>query len=257
MKTLLLDKKAGVFTIRLNRPDVKNAFDAVMRAELIDAFDMAREDDAVRVVLLTGEGEAFCAGADVKGMDTQSPDEGEQRLSKSHVLLRKMVYLEKPIIAAVNGVAAGNGCSFVLASDLAIASENATFINVFIRIGIVPDFGGMFFLPRLVGLAKSKELVFFGDRISALEAERIGMINRVVPHEILEEEARKWAGRLAESPTRAIGISKMIMNRSWNLDLETALEEELQAQFKCSQTLDHKEGILALKEKRKPKFAGK
>jgi len=227
-----------------------------MRSELMEMFDAAKGDETVRVIVLTGVGKAFCAGGDLKGMGTDSPEEVANRLSKSHILLRKMVSLEKPVIAAVNGAAAGMGCNLVFASDLAIASEEAIFIQAFIRIGLIPDFGGMFFLPRLIGLVKSKELVFFGDTVNASEAERIGLINRVVPHQMLEAEAQKWAQRLAEAPTRAIGMSKRILTRSWNLDFETALQEELRAQVECSQSMDHKEGVKAFKERRPPKFIG-
>lgn len=242
--------------MRLNRPEVRNAIDDTMRSELIETFDVAKEDETLRVVLLTGVGKAFSSGGDIKRMRHESPGEVTKKLSKSHELLRKMVSLGKPILAAVNGVAAGMGCNLVLASDLIIASEEASFSQAFIRVGLVPDFGGMFFLPRLIGLAKSKELVFFGDPINAYEAARIGLINYVVPHEQLEEEAQKWAQRLAIAPTRAIGMAKSILIRSLNLDFETALQEEVRAQVECTQTMNHKEGVRAFKEKRRPKFVG-
>jgi 2-(1,2-epoxy-1,2-dihydrophenyl)acetyl-CoA isomerase len=176
--------------------------------------------------------------------------------TRSQRLIRALWELEKPIVAAVNGVAAGLGAHLAFACDLVIASAESRFIEVFVRRGIAVDAGGAFLLPRLIGLAKAKELVFFGDDLPAEEAHRIGLVNRVVPADQLQATAREWAERLATGPTFAIGMSKRLLNRSLDVDMETAFDDEAMAQSLVTQSEDTKEGMLSFMEKRAPKFTG-
>lgn len=250
-ETIILEKESGVATLSLNRPDVLNAINNAMRRELLAALEDVEADDEVKVLVLTGKGKAFCSGGDVKGMGT-----GE-RMIKPHPIILKMVNLEKPVISAVNGVAAGGGCNLAMAADIIIASEKASFIQSFVKIGLVPDWGGMFFLPRLVGIYKAKELMLTGDRISATEAERIGMVNKVVPDKEFQDFVKEYSGRLAKGAPKSMAMIKKTLNVTQNADIDAVLALEYQAQTICRETEDHKEGIAAFKEKREPEFTGK
>jgi 2-(1,2-epoxy-1,2-dihydrophenyl)acetyl-CoA isomerase len=259
-ETILYEVSDGVATVTLNRPDVLNALTEKMLTELGDALRKVERDAAAKAVLLTGAGRAFCAGQDLKSIQDGYRAEGEVpsfgailRERYSPLILR-MRQMEKPVLAAVNGAAAGAGCSLALACDLILASEKASFMEIFVRVGLVPDSGSLFFLPRLVGTAKAMELCLTGDPVSAQDAERIGMVNRVVPHDDLLKTAMEWATRLALGPGKAIGLIKRGLNRSLSSDLGAMLEVEAQLQEIAGRTQDHREGVLAFLEKRKPSF---
>ena len=265
-ETLLYEVEEGVATITLNRPAVLNAISPRMIEELQAAMNTVRDDATVRAVVLTGAGRGFCSGADLKGRQRVKPSEappdaskaGAERLRRTYnPLILAIRTIEKPFIAAVNGVAAGAGCNLALACDLVLASDAARFGNVFTRIGLIPDCGGHFFLPRLVGLHKAAELMFTGDIIDAHEAARLGLINRVVPHAELGTQTRDLAERLARGPTRAIGLCKRTLNVGISADLAIVLDAEAEGQGLAGQTEDHWEGVQAFLEKRPARFLGK
>jgi 2-(1,2-epoxy-1,2-dihydrophenyl)acetyl-CoA isomerase len=255
----------NVLWITLNRPEQMGAMTSDMRDEIIARLSAARADLAVRAVVLTGKGKGFCSGADLsRPPGAAVPDEPppiaatrETLKSGSQRLLRSIWELEKPVLAAVNGVAAGLGAHIALASDLILVAEGARFIEVFVRRGIAIDAAGGFLLPRVMPLAKAKELVFFGDDLSADEAYRLGVVNRVVPPDQLEAVAREWAERLAAGPTYAMGTSKRLLNRGTETGLESCLEEEAFAQTLVTQSDDAKEGLTSFRERRKPAFRGR
>lgn len=265
-ETLLYEVDQGVATVTLNRPAVLNAVSPQMIEELQAALRTVRDDASVRAVILTGTGRGFCSGADLKARQRLQPSEAPPDANKAGTARLRRTYnplilairtIEKPFIAAVNGVAAGAGCNLALACDIVLASDEARFGNVFARIGLIPDCGGHFFLPRLVGFHKAAELMFTGDLIDAGEAERIGLINRVVPHAELAQHARALAERLARGPTRAIGLCKRTLNIGTTADLAAVLEAEAEGQGLASQTEDHWEGVQAFLEKRPARFLGK
>jgi len=231
-----------------------------MREELIAVFTAARTDAAIRALVLTGSGKGFCTGADLSGPRGQGPSgpgAGRELMKgSSQRLIRALWELEKPVVAAVNGVAAGLGSHLAFASDFVIAASEARFIEVFVRRGIAVDAAGAFLLPRLIGLQAAKRLVFFGDDLSADEALQLGLASKVVPADQLQATAREWAEKLAQGPTFAIGMSKRLLNRSLESSFDTALEEEAMAQMLVTQSDDTKEGMLAFMERRAPKFKG-
>ena len=246
--------------VTLNRPEARNAITDEMREELLAVLHDARTNPDIRAVVLTGAGKGFCTGADLsrRGGGPTGPGAAREMMrTRSQRLIRAVWELEKPVIAAVNGVAAGLGAHLAFASDLVIAAADARFIEVFVRRGIAVDGGGAYLLPRLIGLAKAKELVFFGDDLGADDALRIGLINTVVPAEGLLATAKQWAERLASGPTFALGMSKRLLNRSLDSDIETALDEEAMAQSLVTQSDDTKEGMLAFAERRTPAFKGR
>jgi 2-(1,2-epoxy-1,2-dihydrophenyl)acetyl-CoA isomerase len=247
--------------VTMNRPEQRNAVNAEMREEMISVFTSARADPDIRALVVTGAGKGFCTGADLSGPRGQGPSgpgaTRETMKGSSQRLIRALWDLEKPVVAAVNGVAAGLGSHLAFASDFVIAAASARFIEVFVRRGIAVDAGGAFLLPRLVGLQKAKELVYFGDDLSAHDAQQAGLVSRVVPDDQLEATAREWAERLAQGPTFAIGLSKRLLNRSLDVSLETALEEEAMAQSLVAQSEDMREGMMAFMERRTPQFKGR
>lgn len=256
-ETLLLTKgDNGVAVLTLNRPEALNALNNQMRADLNAAMADVRDDPGARALVVTGAGRAFCAGGDIKWMLEAHPTSVQvyDRMRSLHRWLTALVTMDKPTIAAVNGVAAGAGANLALACDLVLAAETARFSQAFVRIGLVPDAGGFFFLPRRIGLARAKELIFTGNIIEAREAERIGLVNRVLPDEQLMPEALDLARQLAQGPTRAIAMAKSILNRSFNLSLEEVLELEAYAQSLAFGTEDHREGLQAFIEKRAARF---
>ena len=257
-QNIIAEEKGALFTMALNNPESRNPLTEETKTELLSVLDYVKETAALRAVIISGRGPAFCAGGDIKkiGKDLK-PDEIREVMLKSQQLLKKLVGLEKPVIAAVNGDAFGMGCNLALAADFIVASEKARFCEVFVKIGAIADFGALFFLPRLVGLWKSKELIYLGKVVDAREAERIGLIYQVVPPEELEGAALDLAGRLADLPTQAIGRAKRILNRSFSMILDEVLNEEIEGQVYLSQTEDYREGMKALLEKRKPRFQGK
>ena len=255
--TVLRDVSGGVLTLTLNRPDALNSFTVEMKEGLLEALKEAARDREVRAIVLTGAGRAFSAGQDLK--ERQGPDVAdlgtELRLRYNPIVIA-MRRLEKPIIGAVNGVAAGAGISIALACDIVIASQNATFIEAFSRVGLVPDTGSTWFLPRLVGTARAAEMMFTGDPVDAATAERIGLINRSVPAEKLIDEVTELAQRLARAAPLTLALAKRALNRTYELDLEHALDYEAQLQSVAGRSRDHKEGVAAFVEKRPPDFTG-
>lgn len=260
-ETILYEVSAGVARITMNRPDKYNAFTGRMIAEMIAAFRQAGKDAAVRCIILTGAGKAFNAGqdlGDVPGADGQAAagNHGDMLRSRYNPLITQIRNTELPVIASVNGVAAGAGMSLALACDLRVMSERAYFVSAFVNIGLVPDSGGCYFLPRLVGLAKAMEIATIRDRVTAEEAHRIGLVNRICSAERLDEEAGALAVKLAQLPTRAVGLMKRTMNRGLEMDLAQTLEQEAYAQEIAGRTEDHREGMQAFLEKRTPVFKG-
>ncbi len=247
----------GVLTLTLNRPDALNSFTIEMKEALLATLKEAGRDKEVRAIVLTGAGRAFSAGQDLK--ERQAPgisDLGAELRIRYNPIIVAMRRLEKPIVGAVNGVAAGAGMSIALACDIVIAADNATFIEAFSRVGLVPDTGSTWFLPRLVGLPRAAEMIFTGDPVDAATAERIGLINRAVPADRLMDEANVLAARLAKSAPIALALAKRALNRALELDLEQALDYEAQLQSVAGRSNDHKEGVAAFVEKRAPNFKG-
>ena len=261
LKTLLYKLENNVAWVTMNRPEQRNAVNAEMREELVGVLTDARTNPDVRALVLTATGKGFCTGADLSGSRGQGPTgpgAGRELMkSSSQRIMRALWDLEKPVVAAVQGVAAGLGAHLAWASDFVIASTEARFIEVFVRRGIAVDAAGAFLLPRLVGLQKAKELVFFGDDLAPDEAQRLGLVTRVVTPDQLEATAREWAERLAAGPTFAIGMSKRLLNRSLESSFETALEEEAMAQMLVTQSDDTREGMQAFMERRTPQFTGR
>lgn len=258
-ENIILKKEEGVATITLNRPQVRNALDMKTFQELKEAIEGVRTDKEVRAIILAGAETAFCSGVDVSmlgGMAGVSLSDLRASIREIHKIINSIEEMEKPVIAAVNGYALGGGCDLALACDLRIASEDAIFGEEYIKLGLVPDMGGTQRLPRLVGVAKAKELIFTGDRIDAMEAGRIGLVNKVVPKEELQSEAMNLAQKLAKGPSVAIGLAKIAINKGMEGDSRTGMEYEAHAQSLCVQTKDVMEGVTARLEKRPPQFKG-
>jgi 2-(1,2-epoxy-1,2-dihydrophenyl)acetyl-CoA isomerase len=258
LETLIYDVKNGVGTVTLNRPDVMNATNDQLYRELSALIREIADDDRVGCVVLTGAGRGFCAGADVKAMN---PDMKLLARRKRHRwiladILRPLVNLEKPVIAAVNGTAVGAGFNLALAADIIIASDKAIFSQIFTKLGLVPDLGGMYLLTRVVGLNKAKELCFTARKIDAAEALALGIVNRVVPAEDLPGAAAALAEEIAAGPPTALAMIKTLLNKSSNSTLEQMLEYESFAQTLAYTTPEHREGVAAFREKRKADFRG-
>lgn len=253
--------EGGVLTLMMNRPERLNALNVELGIDLDHALAKAAADASVRVVVLTGAGKAFCSGGDLNVIRTARETGDVRRLEPllraGSQLIVRMRTMAKPIVAAVNGAAAGAGMNIALASDLRIASEQATFGQNFARVGLFPDYGGTFLLPRLIGTARAAELLYLGHMITAREAERIGVVNHVVPNDQILPEARALATRLAEAPPLAVRALKQVLFACDRAELERALEIEIQQQMKCFASADAGEGIRAFFEKRAPKFEGK
>jgi 2-(1,2-epoxy-1,2-dihydrophenyl)acetyl-CoA isomerase len=255
--TLLRETADGVLILTLNRPDALNSFNVEMKEALLAALKDAARDRAVRVVLLTGAGRAFSAGQDLKErQQADAADLGTELRLRYNPIVLAMRRLEKPVIGAINGVAAGAGLSVALACDLRIASESASFIEVFARVGLVPDTGSSWFLPRLIGYARAAEMSFTTDPVDAATAERIGLVNRVVPADQLMAEAGALATRLARSAPIALALAKRALNRSLESGLEQTLEFEAELQSIAGRSKDYAEGVAAFVEKRPPNFTG-
>ncbi len=261
-ETLGYDVADHVCTITLNRPDVYNAFNDQMKKDLDAATKAAARDRNVRVVILTGAGKAYGSGQDLADLKTKYvpghvPMLGDDLRKTYYPFLKRLVNMPKPVIGAINGVAAGAGCSLALACDMRIASEHASFIEVFINVGLIPDSGSTWTLPRLVGLGKAMELCMTGDKVGAEEALRLGLVNKVVPADDLMAEANKLAKRLVSLPARGIALTKKLLLESSTNSFESQLDAEAYAQETAGQTEDHFEGVMAFLEKRKPEFKGK
>jgi 2-(1,2-epoxy-1,2-dihydrophenyl)acetyl-CoA isomerase len=255
---LKIEKLDGVATITLNRPEVYNAFNDGLTFELQGALKDVSRDEQVRVVVITGEGKAFCSGQDLKDASKMENKSFSDSLHKRYnPMIKPIRTMDKPVICRLNGVAAGAGCSLALACDLIVASENASLIEVFINIGLVLDSGSSYFLPRLVGSSKAFELATMGTKVSAGEALDLGIVNKVVPHEELDEALKSYTDYYAKAPTKAIGLMKKMLNKSYTSTLEEMLEYEAYCQEIAGSSLDYKEGVNAFLEKRKPDFTGK
>ena len=248
----------GVCTLALNRPEVYNSFNQSMALQLQQQLDDCAANDEVRVIVITGIGKAFCAGQDLaEATDPNGP--GLQTIVRDHYnpIILKIRSIEKPVIAAVNGVAAGAGANIALACDITIAKQSASFIQAFSKIGLIPDSGGTFFLPRLIGMQKALALMMTGDKVSALEAEKLNMIYKAVDDESFDEEIENFANQLAIMPTRGLGLTKKAVNLGLFNSLEDQLDVEEKIQIEAGSTEDFAEGVAAFMQKRQPKFKGK
>jgi len=260
-KCLLYDVKDQIATLTLNRPERLNALGDTLRADLHDAVTKASADPDVRVLVITGAGRGFCSGGDVKSMNERdragagSPLMDKIAPSRDQTILA-MRDSPKPVIAAVNGVAAGAGFNLALACDMRIAATTARFTQAFVRRGLHPDWGGTYFLPRVVGIAKACELIFTGETIDAAEALRLGIVNSLAEPEALMEKTYELARKLASGPPIAIRLAKRAIYHNQDVDLRAGLEYETYAQNICRETEDSKEGVKAFVEKRAPKFRG-
>lgn len=249
----------SVSIIKLNRPDVLNSFNKEMGKEVQGALLKAASDNSIRAVLLTGEGRAFCAGQDLAEAvpkDAPLADLGEILEQNYNPIIKLIRELPKPVIAAVNGVAAGAGANIALACDVVVASEKASFVQAFSKIGLIPDSGGTYFLPRLIGFQKASALMMLGDKVTAEEAERLGMIYKVFPEEEFWNSSLSLAKHLALMPTKGLALTKQALNESMTNNLTQQLELELKLQVEAGNSHDYKEGVSAFLEKRKPNFKG-
>ncbi len=255
---ILFTVQDGLATITLNRPDKLNAFNDQMIQETTDAFKQCARDKTVRCVVLTGSGRAFSSGQDLADVQAREGtfSIGEHLRHGYHRLIKQMLATEKPILGAINGIAAGAGCGIALATDIRIASDKASFMLAFSRVGLVPDSGTNWLLPRIIGQARAYEMAVTADRIPAEKALAWGIVNQVVPHEQLHEAVMAWAMPIATGPTLAYGLAKRAMNRSWDLSLEEALDYEAHMQELAARSHDFGEGVAAFLEKREAHFKG-
>ncbi|HEY8545836.1 MAG TPA: enoyl-CoA hydratase-related protein [Acidimicrobiales bacterium] len=264
---LLVHRDGGVLTLTLNRPDAANAITPDQRDRLIELLQEASNLVEVRAVVIGATGRHFCTGADlrVSRPGPERPADAPERIvgdvgrmirDGAQRLVAAVLDCEKPVLAAVNGTAAGIGAHLAFACDLVVAADTAKFIEVFVRRGLVPDGGGAYLLPRRVGLQKAKELMFFGDDLPAAEAQALGLVNKVVPADELDATVAEWAGRLAAGPTRSIGLTKWLVNRSLESDRATAFHEEAVAQELNMTTHDANEGVQSFVERRPPTYRG-
>lgn len=259
MQPILKTIDGNVATLTLNRPQAFNSFNREMALLFQVELQLCRDDKSIRAILITGEGKAFCAGQDLKEVTTPELNPGFKKILKEHYnpIIELIRNIEKPVVCAVNGVAAGAGANIALACDIVIASENASFIQAFSKIGLVPDSAGTFFLPRLIGFQKATALMMLGDKVSAKEAENLGMIYKALSAEDYLAEAQNTAQILSKMPTKALGMTKRLLNKSMtnNLTEQLALEGELQ--IEAAQSEDYAEGVDAFVNKRKPEFKGR
>lgn len=256
--SILLKIENNVAYITLNRPEVFNSFNRKMALKLQSTLDDCEKSEQVRAIVLSGNGKAFCAGQDLKEVTDPEINPGFKKILEEHYnpIISRIRTIEKPIIAAVNGVAAGAGANIALACDVVIADENASFIQAFSLIGLIPDSAGTFFLPRLIGFQKASALAMLGDKVSAEEAERIGMIYKYVPSEKFQDEIDNVAAKMANLPTMALGLIKRTFNKSLTNNLEDQLALESKNQITAAGSDDYAEGVAAFIEKRKPNFKG-
>lgn len=260
METVIVDRsRKGVVKIILNRPEAYNSVSRDLALRLIDVLESCKKDESVRVICLTGSGKAFCAGQDLKEATSPELMIGFERLLQEHYtpIIELIVGMNKPIVCAVNGVAAGAGANIALACDIVVAHEKASFIQAFSAIGLVPDSGGSYFLPRLIGRARAMAYGMLGDKIKAEEAANIGMIYKCFSEDIYEEKVNDLLTRMAIMPTKALNLTKQMINRSFDNNLNDQLDFEAQCQIDAANSEDYNEGVAAFLEKRKPQFKGK
>ena len=257
-KSIQLKVENKVAYITFNRPEVFNSFNREMAFSLQETLDACEANKDVRAIVLTGNGKAFCAGQDLKEVTDPDLNPGFKKILEEHYnpIITRIRSIKKPIIGAINGVAAGAGANIALACDIVVAHEKVSFIQAFSLIGLVPDSAGTYFLPRLIGFQKALALAMLGDKIGAEEAEKMGMIYKCVPTEEFDETINKLALKLANMPTKALGMIKELFNTSMTNDLESQLALESKLQIEAAQSEDYKEGVAAFIEKRKPNFKG-
>jgi len=257
MNTVLIQTENNVAYLTLNRPEKFNSFNRDMALALQQQLDACEKDSQIRCIYITGSGKAFCAGQDLaEATDPQGPE--MERIVEEHynpVILR-LRRIEKPIIAAVNGVAAGAGANIALACDIVVANASAVFIQAFSKIGLIPDSGGTFFLPRLIGMQRAAALMMTAEKVSAAEATGMGMIYKYFADDVFEAESKKMAVQLAQMPTKGLGLTKRLLNEAYDNTLQEQLEREKKVQVEAGATHDFKEGVRAFLEKRKPEFRG-
>ena len=260
-ETVLVSKEASIATITLNRPEVLNSMSPKLMEDLDQAIVDVARDENIRAVVLTGAGRAFCAGGDmatdVTKIAKMAPFEYREFCKDYARTMKNLAEMEKPVIAAVNGAAVGGGCDLAMACDIRIASENAKFGLVYVKVGLVPELGSMYFLPRLVGLGWAKLLCFTGDIIDARQAEQIGLVEKVVPAVDFEKSVKDMAEKLAQGPTKTINMIKVAFNKSLHMDLDTAMDYSWGLAYMSIRTEDHEEGYKAFLEKRKPVYKGR
>jgi 2-(1,2-epoxy-1,2-dihydrophenyl)acetyl-CoA isomerase len=260
-KTLLVTIENGIARVTLNRPEVYNAMSPELMHELADALSSVAKNDEARVVVLTGAGKAFCSGGDVSldvsQVSKMTPFEWREYDRKFCESINLAHWMEKPVIAAINGICGGGGCDLAMACDIRVASEEARFAMFYVRMGIIPDLGGNYFLPRLVGLGRAKLIAFTGDIIDAKQAEHYGLVDMLAPAGEFPAAVQNLAEKLAKGPTKAIAMTKLAMNKSLHMDLETSLEYSSNLQVFLFNTEDHREGYQAFLDKRKAQFKGK
>jgi 2-(1,2-epoxy-1,2-dihydrophenyl)acetyl-CoA isomerase len=258
MKSITTQIENKIAILTLNRPEVFNSFNREMALLLQNELDACEKNPKVRAIVITGNGKAFCAGQDLKEVTSPELNPGFKKILEEHYnpIISRIRNIEKPIIGAINGVAAGAGANIALACDVVVASENASFIQAFSKIGLVPDSAGTFFLPRLIGFQKASALMMLGDKVSAVEAEKLGMVYKVVAPENFMEEVNNIASILANMPTKALGLTKRLLNNSMQNSLEEQLSLESKLQIESAQSEDYAEGVDAFVNKRKPNFKG-
>src|SRR5690554_6751393 len=259
MASITKEIKDNIAYLTLNRPEVFNSFNREMALLLQSELDACEENSDIRAIVITGNGKAFCAGQDLKEVTSPELNPGFKKILEEHYnpVITRIRSIEKPVIGAVNGVAAGAGANIALACDVVVAHEKVSFIQAFSLIGLIPDSAGTFFLPRLIGFQKASALAMLGDKVSAEEAERLGMIYKVFPLDLFEEEVNNLAVKMANMPTKALGLIKKSLNQSLINNLEQQLALESKYQIEAASTDDYAEGVAAFIEKRKPEFKGK
>ena len=258
MKSIITNINNGVATLTLNRPEVFNSFNREMALLLQKQLDAFGENPEIRAIVITGSGKAFCAGQDLKEVTTPELHPGFKKILEEHYnpIIERIRAINKPIIAAVNGVAAGAGANIALACDIVVASEKASFIQAFSKIGLVPDSGGSFYLPRLIGFQRASALMLLGDKVAAQQARELGMVYKVFESETFQQQALDLAQEMAQMPTKALGLTKQLLNASFNNTLDQQLTLESTLQIQAANSNDYKEGVTAFVEKRKPNFKG-
>lgn len=255
-ENIKVENKNSIALVTLNKPEIRNALIAGLKSDLCDFFDKARVDSTIKVIILTGAGSSFCAGGDLSSLQKTNAIEGRTRVKAGHELIQSMLNIEKPIIAAVNGAAAGAGFSLALACDLIVASTSSSFIQSFAKVGVIPDLGSAYFLPQLVGPYIAKKMMFLSEHISAEKAYELQFVNEVVEDDLLLEKADAISNRLIEGPGISIGLTKHLVNKSIYSNLQEVLNLEASYQALCFETDDFKEGVASFFEKRKPSFTG-